>query len=313
MTTALVQINPAEFGLEESKAKQISDMFKPMLDKMVELETEYNTIVSKQNIAPITCMAAKALRLRYVKIRTGTAAIHRELKAFYLQGGRFVDGWKNAQLMASQDIEKKLADIENYFENIEKIRIHTLGEDRTNSLSEFMQPEFMPPGLGQMDTPVWHEYLRQAEINHKMKLEAERKAEEEFIAKEQAEREERERIKAENTELRKEKAKRNVALAEEIQAKREAEAKEREATAELERIKRENQEREEAERAAKMAREQTELGFNDVDTMSSCKDEMRRIIEKFQFKSEAYQAMFQKLAFVINAAIKEIETTEANL
>ena len=107
----LVKINPSDYGLEEQKAKEISDMFKPMLDKMVDLEKRYNEVISLE-IQPETCKKAKELRLEYVKVRTGTATIHKELKAFYLQGGRFVDGWKNAQLMASQGIEEKLINIE---------------------------------------------------------------------------------------------------------------------------------------------------------------------------------------------------------
>ncbi len=34
----LVKINAKDYGLEESKAKQISDMFKPMLDLVADLE-----------------------------------------------------------------------------------------------------------------------------------------------------------------------------------------------------------------------------------------------------------------------------------
>ena len=79
----LVKINPAEYGLEETKATQISEMFKPMLDKMVELEGEYNEVVALEVDADAVDRA-KELRLRYVKIRTGTAAIHKDLKAFYL-------------------------------------------------------------------------------------------------------------------------------------------------------------------------------------------------------------------------------------
>jgi len=42
----------------------------------------------------------KELRLKYMKIRTATLDIHKKQKAFYLAGGRFVDGWMNASLMA---------------------------------------------------------------------------------------------------------------------------------------------------------------------------------------------------------------------
>ena len=63
-----VKINPADFGIEESKAKQIQEQFQPMLDKMVELEKEANEVFKM----PISKASAKAkeVRLKYVKVRT---------------------------------------------------------------------------------------------------------------------------------------------------------------------------------------------------------------------------------------------------
>ena len=104
-----------EFGIPEEKAKQISEQFKPMLDKMVQLEKEFNEIETKV-ISPEVCNEARELRLKLVKVRTGTAAIHKKQKSFYLQAGRFVDGWKNAQLFAGQGLEEKLDKIERYYQ-----------------------------------------------------------------------------------------------------------------------------------------------------------------------------------------------------
>ena len=173
--TDIIQLNPAEYGLQENKAKEIANMFKPMLDKMVELETEYNEIV-KLEINPETCDKAKELRLRYVKVRTGTAAIHKELKNFYLQGGRFVDGWKNAQLMASQGIEEKLMNIEKHFENIEKERIAKLQAERALELTKY-EFEPIPNNIGEMSDAIWGNFIAGAKLAYDNKIEAERKAE----------------------------------------------------------------------------------------------------------------------------------------
>jgi len=177
--TQLVKINAKDYGLEESKAKQISDMFKPMLDKMVELEKEYNEI-AKNEISPEICIEAKVLRLKYVKVRTGTAEIHRELKHFYLQGGRFVDGWKNAQLMASEGVETKLMSIENHYENLKKERIAKLQEQRVKELEKY-GVDYTPGNLGEMGSEVWNNYLPGVKLNHEAKIKAEKKAEEERI------------------------------------------------------------------------------------------------------------------------------------
>ena len=175
----LVKINAKDYGLEETKAKEISEMFKPMLDKMVELEKEYNDVIQGE-MSPENCIEAKALRLKYVKVRTGTAEIHKKLKAFYLLGGRFVDGWKNAQLMASEGIEGKLMSIEKHFENLETQRISKLHDKRTTELEKY-DVDFIPGNLGEMETEVWGNYISGVKLNYQAKIDAEKKAEEERI------------------------------------------------------------------------------------------------------------------------------------
>lgn len=178
----LVKINAKDYGLEESKAKEISDMFQPMLKSMVELEKEYNGLI-KNPVTKELCLEAKTLRLKFVKIRTGTAEIHRKLKAFYLLGGRFVDGWKNAQLMASDGIESKLMSIEKHFENLETERITKLQEKRAKELEKY-EVDFVPDNLGEMQNEVWGNYLSGVKLNYQAKIDAEKKAEEERIQKE---------------------------------------------------------------------------------------------------------------------------------
>ena len=96
MENQLIVINPQKFGLEKTEAQKIEAVFTPMLDKMVELEKEYNRVTGFL-ISPEVVQMAKELRLKYVKVRTGTDEIHKTAKAYYLAGGRFVDAWRNAQ------------------------------------------------------------------------------------------------------------------------------------------------------------------------------------------------------------------------
>jgi len=176
-TSSIVKINPSEYGLTETKAKEIEKMFSPMLAKMVELEAEFNEI-SKLEPNKESCSKARELRLKYVKVRTGTAEIHKGLKQFYLQGGRFVDGWKNAQLMASQGIEEKLSTIENHYENLEKERIARLQEKRAEEISKY-EVDYIPDNLGEMPEDVWNNFLLGTRTNYEAQKEAEKKAEEE--------------------------------------------------------------------------------------------------------------------------------------
>lgn len=158
MTTEIVKLDPAEYGLSESKASEISALFTPMLDKMVELEKEYNEVIV-QEPSFASCDEAKKLRLKYVKVRTGTAAIHKDAKAFYLAGGRFVDGWKNAQLFASQGIEDKLKELEEHYERQTKAERDKIKEERL-ALLEPYEEETEHLGLDQMSEEVWERYFK---------------------------------------------------------------------------------------------------------------------------------------------------------
>lgn len=222
----IVKINPADFGVEESKAQQIAEQFKPMLDKMVELEAEYNEVLKLDIDDPMTTFKAKEVRLKYVKVRTGTAAIHKAQKDFYLQAGRFVDGWKNAQLFASQGIEEKLSAIELHYENKEKARIAALNEARLNELKQF-EFDGSQMNLGSMDEAVWTNFLSGTKLQYEAKKAEEKKIELAKIEAENAAIRERARIEEENKKLKAEaKAKEKALEIERAKAKKELEAKE---------------------------------------------------------------------------------------
>jgi len=247
----LIKVDRAEYGLEETKAKEIEAAFVPMLEKMTELEGNYNAVVAKaaEGIDEQVCKEAKALRLQYVKVRTGTAEIHKIQKAFYLSAGRCVDGWKNAQLHASNGIEEKLSAIENHYENMERARIAKLQETRAVLLSRF-DDTGIPDNLGTMSDDIWENYYAGVSESYRQRKAAEKKAEEDRIAKEKAEAEERERIRLENERLKIEAAERDKKEAAE-RVERERIEKERLAKEKAELAERERLEREKAEQEAK--------------------------------------------------------------
>jgi hypothetical protein len=156
----LVKINPTDYNLTDDTAKNIQQQFEPMLKKMVELEEEFNQIINLPVGENETTKKAKELRLKYVKVRTGTADIHKNQKAFYLNGGRFIDGWKNAQLFASQGKELKLEEIEKYHENIEKQRVALLDQERTSLISPYLiSTSIQGFNLGIMADEVWDAFF----------------------------------------------------------------------------------------------------------------------------------------------------------
>jgi hypothetical protein len=196
---ALSDIKGSEYGIEEIKAQQIKAVFVPMLDTMADLETEYNEVI-KLEISEESCKMASVLRKKYVKVRTSTAKLHKEQKAFYLAGGRFIDGLKNAQTFASQGIEDKLSEMEKHYEDIEKEKLLVIKLEREEEL-RVRGAEFIPTNLDTMDEPMWQTYLTGVIAAEKARKEVEdaakAKAEAERIAQEKAEREAEEKRIAE--------------------------------------------------------------------------------------------------------------------
>lgn len=182
MTTEIVKLNPAEYGIEESRAQQIAGQFQPMLDRMTELEAEYNEIIKLDPEQPSTAKLAHDLRQKYVKVRTGTAAVHKEQKAFYLAAGRYIDGWKNAQIFASQGIEENLEKIEKHAEIREKARIDALQAERVAALTPYDVANASVLSLGTMSEQVWKTFFDGAVSAYNAKKDAEKRAEEERLA-----------------------------------------------------------------------------------------------------------------------------------
>jgi hypothetical protein len=288
--TDIVKVNASEFGLEESKAKQISDQFKPMLDKMEELESQFNEVMAME-MGPEKVKASKELRLQYVKVRTGTAAIHKEQKAFYWAGGKYVDGWKHAQAFASQGIEGKLADIENQEAKLEAQRIEDLRVIRWDALSAYMEQE--PSMLGVMQQDVFDNLFIGAESAHKAKIEAEKKAEQERIANEKKEAAEREAQRLENIRLKEEAEKREAAIAKE---RKEREAREAILAKEL------YAKRKEVEDKAQKEREESEAKLKvERDAREKAEAEIRKQKEADEAARKKAVAEAKKLA---NAPVK---------
>lgn len=183
----LTTVDPKEFGLEAGRAAVMKAAFDPMLNKMIELEKDYNEvkkIYEAEGPTDEVLSMAKILRLKYVKVRTGTAEIHKREKAVYLAAGRFVDAWKNVQLVAGQGIEKDLSNIENHWKNLEKQIIKDNQVKRAELLIIEDPGMVIPDSLGQMTTEVWENFYSGVKANIAAKKEAEEKAEKERVEKE---------------------------------------------------------------------------------------------------------------------------------
>ena len=323
MENQLVVINPAEFGLEKTEAQKIEAVFTPMLEKMVELEKEYNEVI-KLPIDEEATKKARELRLKFVKVRSGTKEIHEKAKAYYLAGGRFVDAWKNAQLFSAQGKESELEKIEKHFELIEQAKKDKINTERELELSKYVTDISMY-NYKEMSDEVFTNLLLSVKKSWEVEQLAIKQAEEERIAKEKAEKEEQERIRIENEKLKKEAEAREKELekeraeqkkkleAEQLKAKKEAEAREK-IEAELkakkdeeERLKKENEARAQKERLEKLEEEKRAELAPDKDKLKKYAVELG-CLEVPQLQSKEAKDILKQALNLLNQAIIILKT-----
>jgi len=179
-------VNAEEFGIESKVAEQVKAQFMPMLEKMAALETEYNAIIampqSKERSAK-----AKELRLILVKIRTGTAAIHKTQKEQAKKFSDYVDAWKKTQEFAGSVMEEQLAQIEK-FEQIEaQKRKEKLQTERMAQLLPYEFANAQHMDLGGMEDSMWDVFFSGVKTQYDTKKENERIAEEQRVKREKSE------------------------------------------------------------------------------------------------------------------------------
>ena len=285
MTNELV-LNATSYGIEESKAKQLEKVFVPMVEKFKELEDQYNDVLSNKEITNQVCADAKSVRNKYVKVRTGADEIHKITKSNLLIQTRAIDGLRNLVKFAVIDHENSLMEVEKHFERLETERLEKIRQKREAILLKFGDN----PGIGDLATmseEVWNHYISSVESTHKAKIEAEKKAEAERIAKEKAVIEEQKRIKAENEKLKKEAEIKRIAD-EKAEKERQRSAKieaDKRAKEERERIANQEKERKEHEVILKTEREAREKIENELKLKQE-KERKEKEIELVRIENE---------------------------
>ena len=275
----VVSIETPELGqLDQSKAAKIRATFEPMAEMLSEFESRYKALMATpiEQMTPELCADYKRFRLDVAKVRIATGKAKDKAKELLKLEDRAIMGVHNILVYSVKDMEDGAKEREDYFENLEFQRIESLRSERWAGLSQYMEVE--PQGLGQMDDDTYAMLFNGAKAAHDAKVEAERKAEEERIAKEKAEAEERERQRQENIRLKAEAEAREKEIAEERRKqaeKEEAERKEREriqaeADAKL-KAERDAREKAEAEIKARRAAEEKARKQAEADAKKAAK------------------------------------------
>ena len=286
----LIKINAAEYGLEKTKANELTVGLDVTLKERKLLIDEFDTLskleVNEGNNVP----KFRGLRLRIAKNRTlGILKWHKTAKNYFLRGGQFVDAIKKQEMAVNELMEEKLMNAENHFENERTAKIAKLQEERAEKIGKYI--EVIPETLGLMKDDIWDNFFSGTKVNHKAMKEAEKKAERQRIDREKAEREKKKLIIAENEWLKKK--------AEERDAKIRAEGEQR-ARDEAERLKRENEERtkreqkikiQKAEFAAQLQKEREERERIEKEAEAKRKKLEAELREKIEVEKNRKQAI----------------------
>jgi DNA-binding protein len=265
MNNELVKLTE-QIPLEKPKAQVVMDQFNQFFDQVSEYEVKARSIEIKDASQIAEMQEARTIRLRLKDIRVNAEKVKKSLKENILVEGRFIDGCYNLIAGTIQPIENDLLEKEKYVERIEQARLEKIKIERFNMLAECeVDGTFFD--LVNMPDAAFNILLETSKTNHKNKIEAEKQAEAERLAREKSEIEEREKIKAENERLKKEAELREIEIKKEKEkqekenairfAKEEAERKAIEAErqkleAERLRIANEQKAKEEAEKKAKL-------------------------------------------------------------
>ena len=170
------------FGIEPAKAKEmVGGLDSTLADREV-LKNAYIDVI-ELDITSENLAIFKELRLKLVKNRTSIETWHKNNKAFYLAGGRFVDAIKNKEIEVNKEMESKLLEGEKFFENQEKEKARLLNEERIEIIrpyvddvsgldfSDFSDENFDDFVLGKKTR-----YNERIEAEKQMKIEAENEA-----------------------------------------------------------------------------------------------------------------------------------------
>lgn len=284
-----------DYNIEPSRAEQIRAIFIPMANMLEGFETQYNEVVQLEP-SKETSSRAKRLRLDIAKVRINTEKLRVAQKEEYLRAGKAIDGVANILKFAVVEKENKLQEIETHFERLEAARISKLAEDRAIELEKYEC--FNVPNLGIMDEAVYSNFLVGAKANFETRKEAERKAEEERLAKEAAELAERKRVWFENERLKQEAQEREKQLQEERRLA-EIERQKQEAALAIERAKAES-ERKAVEEANRIEKEKLEA-------------EKKAIEEKNRIERERAEAEARRIKAEQEATLERERAERAKL
>lgn len=161
-------------GLEPVEEKTIQTSYQPYFDQMAEIK-ELAKKIDFENPTEIDEKIARELRLRTVKIRTGSQDVKDERKRIHtLKANIEQDAW-NLIKSTCQLEEEQFLQVEKKREKAEQLRKENIRGERTAELSEYTERPSIYP-LGEMEEKDYQELKEGLKLQKQAKAEAERKS-----------------------------------------------------------------------------------------------------------------------------------------
>jgi len=198
-------------GLALESAQNIKLAFAPFFDQAEEWRKKVELINVTDASQTREMKMARDTRLALREIRIKADKVRKQLKEDSLRRGRAVDGVFNVLEFLIKPMETDLDNKEKFVQRLEEERKAALKIHREELLLPY-QIDTSFYQLGEMSEDSFSALLDNLRIAQEAKAELARKAEDEKIAKEKADLEERARIQAEVERLRKEAAEKEAAL-----------------------------------------------------------------------------------------------------
>lgn len=193
--------NDELFGIESEKAVAIKKGLSTTLAEREVLKDAYLDVIGLE-ISTETVSIFKDLRLKILKNRTqGIETWHKNEKAFYLAGGKFVDAIKNKEIAVNKEMEDKLLEGEKFFERQEAEKATAINNARIERIKPFVE-DVTGLDFSAMDDYDFDDYVLGKKTRFENEKAAAEKAEADRIESEKAELARQKAIEAENAKLK---------------------------------------------------------------------------------------------------------------
>lgn len=304
-------------GVENETALSLENIFTPYFQQASEWKEKAEKLVITDASQVKEMQEAREARLALKNIRVAVEKQRVALNEDGLRKTKAINGIANVIKFLIVPIEEHLQKQEDFVKIQEEQRKAQLKEDREKEMAQY-EAETTFYDLANMPEETYLNLLTNAKEQYKLKQEVQRKIEEERIAREKAEAEERERVRIENERLRKEAEEREKAIEAERKAqqaeleKQRKEAEEKQKVIEAQ-LKKEREEREKIE-AQRRAEEAEKRRTEEVERKRKEDEEKARIKAEKDAKLAPDKKKLEALAVTITGIeMPEVNSDEAKI